>query len=97
MSDRQRCLLVISRKTHLHTSILLEKSLFPASPEDIPEEPSYHYANCFNENRASSNNSYGTRQKYQMNFSVTGLLQKNATTSNSQRIKHFLHLQLVEC
>lgn len=95
MPDRQRCFLVISRKTHLRISILLEKSIFPVSPEDIPEEHSYHYTNCFNESLAASNNSYGTRQKYQMNFSVTGVLEKNAITSNSQRIKYFLHFQLV--
>lgn len=33
-----------------------EKSIFPVSPGDIPEEHSYHYANCFNESLAFSNN-----------------------------------------
>lgn len=63
---------------------MLEKSAFLVSPEDIPEEHSYHYANCFNKSLASSNNTYGTRQKYQMNFSVTGVLRKTTLISNSE-------------
>lgn len=34
--------------------------------------------------------------KYQINFSVTGVLGKNTVTSDSQRIKSFLHFQLVQ-
>lgn len=62
----------------------------PASPEDIPEKHSYHYTNRFKESLASSNNSYRTRKKYQMNFLVTGVLEKSQTLLTHRKQSVFL-------